>query len=99
MAKLTQLVIGLNVEEKTLLSWNKNFKIHPHNNEKGELVYSKEQVDFITHIHFLIKKRGFTIIGAKLELKKKGDSNEKRDSSIQKLTQIKGFLVELKDNI
>ncbi len=99
MAKLNQLVIGLNVEEKTLLSWNKNFKIHPQEDEKGELVYSKEQVDFITHIHFLIKKRGFTIIGAKMELKKKDVINEKRDTTIQKLTQIKGFLEELKDNI
>ncbi len=98
MAKLKQLVIGLNVEEKTLLSWNKNFKIKASTDDLGDLIYSEDQVEFIQLIHHLIKIRGFTIIGAKKELKK-GDYHYNRQETISRLVKIRTFLEELKERI
>lgn len=98
MAKLQQLVIGLGVEEKTLLSWTKNFKIHPVSNADGQLIYTEEQVQFIQLIHHLIKERGFTIIGAKKELKK-GDFHYRKQQTISRLVKIRTFLEELKESI
>lgn len=98
MAKLKQLVIGLDVEEKTLLSWNKNFKIKASIDNLGDLIYSEDQVEFIQLIHHLIKIRGFTIIGAKKELKK-GDYHYKKQQTIRRLVKIRTFLEELKERI
>ena len=98
MAKLKQIEIGLNVAEKTLLSWNKNFKIKASLDAEGALVYSDDQIAFIQLIHHLIKERGFTIIGAKKELKK-GDFHYKRQQTISQLVKIRTFLEELKESI
>lgn len=95
---LHQLAIGLSIPEKTLHSWNKNFKIVPTENEAGHLTYSQDQIDFILHLYHLIKERGFTIPGAKQELEK-GPVDKNRDETIQKLLQIRAFLSELKEEL
>ena len=64
-------------------------------NEKGESVYTMDQVYQIIRIDHLIHDRKFTIAGAKLELHK--DSfDTKRSETIKRLMGIKQLLVELK---
>ena len=98
MSTLHQLAIGLNVSEKTLHSWNKNFKIILLQNEHGELCYTAEQKELLLRIHHLIKERGFTIKGAKMELKKE-PLDDKPISIIQRLTEIRDFLTEIKEKL
>lgn len=98
MSTLHQLAIGLSVSEKTLQAWNKSFKLTPTQNVEGDLVYTAPQKALILQIHHLIKDRGFTIIGAKKELKKE-PLQEKKKETIQKLQNIRVFLEELKDSI
>jgi hypothetical protein len=100
MSTLHQLAIGLNIPEKTLYSWNKNFKIVLLQNENGELGYTEDQKAFVLRIHHLIKERGFTIAGAKLELEKKPlEIDSIRDETIAKLNKVRQFLIELKDDL
>lgn len=98
MSTLHQLAIGLSVSEKTLLAWNKSFKLIPTPNTAGQLVYTAPQKALLIQIHHLIKERGFTVAGAKKELKKE-PLQEKKSETIQKLQSIRGFLEELKDSI
>lgn len=98
MSTLHQLAIGLGITEKTLLSWNKNFKIMPLQDENGNKIYSEAQKQLVLRVHHLIKERGFTIAGAKKELKKP-DFHEQRERTIEELTSIKGFLKELKASL
>lgn len=98
MSTLHQLTIGLGISEKTLLSWNKNFKIMPLQDEKGNKLYSEVQKNLILRIHHLIKERGFTITGAKKELAKP-DFHQQRERTIEELTAIKGFLTDLKTKL
>lgn len=98
MSTLHQLAIGLSVSEKTLQAWNKSFKLNPMPNVEGQLVYSTQQKELLLQIHYLIKERGFTIAGAKKELKK-APLQEQKKETIQKLQSIRGFLEELKDSI
>lgn len=98
MSTLHQLAIGLSINEKTLHAWNKSFKITPSPNEGGQLIYSAEQKVLILRIHHLIKERGFTITGAKKELKKAPIAQKKKET-ITKLKNIRHFLVELKQSI
>jgi DNA-binding transcriptional MerR regulator len=98
MSTLHQLAIGLSVSEKTLQAWNKSFKLIPTPNTEGHLVYTAPQKELLIQIHHLIKERGFTVAGAKKELKKE-PLHEKKEETIQKLQSIRGFLAELKDSI
>lgn len=98
MSTLHQLAIGLSVSEKTLHAWNKSFKLTPTQNVDGHLVYSAPQKALVLQIYHLIKDRGFTISGAKKELKKE-PLQEKKTETIQKLKNIRGFLEELKGSI
>lgn len=98
MSTLHQLAIGLSVSEKTLQAWNKSFKLNPSQNAEGQLVYNEPQKTLLLQIHHLIKERGFTIAGAKKELKKE-PLHQKKKETIQKLQDIRVFLEELKDSI
>ncbi len=91
MSSLHQLAVGLNITEKTLYSWNKNFGIKPIVNEEGDLAYTPEQKEMILQIYRLIKEQGLTIVAAKATLKK-GALLEKRTETIEKLLEIKAFL-------
>lgn len=98
MSTLHQLAIGLSVSEKTLQTWNKSFKISPTQNAEGQLVYDASQKALLLQIHHLIKERGFTVAGAKKELKKE-PLQQKKKETIQKLQNIRVFLEELRDSI
>jgi DNA-binding transcriptional MerR regulator len=98
MSTLHQLAIGLGISEKTLLSWNKNFKILPLVDENGQKIYSDTQKALILRVHHLIKERGFTLAGAKKELAKP-DQRARRAQTIAELTEIKQFLQALKANL
>lgn len=98
MSTLHQLAIGLSVSEKTLQSWSKSFKLNPSPNAEGHLIYSAPQKDLVLQIHHLIKERGFTIAGAKKELKKE-PLQQKKKETIQKLQHIRVYLEELRDSI
>jgi len=95
---LHQLAIGLNVSEKTLQTWNKSFKITPSPNAEEQLIYTPQQKDLLLQIHHLIKERGFTITGAKKELKKVPFQQKKKET-IEKLKDIRVFLEELKESL
>lgn len=97
-SSLHQLAIGLRITEKTLLAWNKKFNIKPSIDEQGQLIYSPEQKDLILRLHYLIKERGFTLAGAQKELKKP-DIRVQRETTIQRLLEIRGFLQNLKESL
>ncbi|MCH2022261.1 MAG: MerR family transcriptional regulator [Saprospiraceae bacterium] len=95
MVTLSQLIARINIDKEQLLAWNKTFNINTEKNEKGESVYTMDQVYQIIRIDHLIHDRKFTIAGAKLELHK--DSfDTKRSETIKRLMGIKQLLVELK---
>lgn len=79
--------------------WEKTFsQIAPVKTNKGIRKYNKKDIEFIKHIHFLVKQKGYTLEGAKQLLK-----DEKKTSSeqemIQQLTEIKEFLVTIKNKL
>lgn len=92
-----QLAVGLNVSERTLTSWNKSFKINLIPNAEGVLCYNEKQKKIILEIHHLIQVRGFTIAGAKAELKKPNLEHKKAET-IEKLTEIRDFLEAFRDS-
>jgi DNA-binding transcriptional MerR regulator len=79
--------------------WETEFDIlQPRKNRKGDRFFRPVDVKNLLMIYDLLRRRKFTIEGAKDYLKKNKRAEEKF-AAIQSLQKIKGFLLELKANL
>ena len=105
--KLTKLYYGIgevakmfNVNTSLIRFWEKEFDIiQPKKNKKGNRLFTKEDVKNYHLIHFLVKDRGYTLKGAKDKIK--GNKNEvvNQQVIVQKMSKIKSFLLQLKEEL
>ena len=84
-----------NVSRSLLRYWEHEFSyLTPRKNRKGDRLFTKENIQQIQIIYNLVKERGFTLEGAKQELKKeKGTLVEQADV----VSRLKHVLQRLKD--
>ncbi|HWR32729.1 MAG TPA: MerR family transcriptional regulator [Chitinophagaceae bacterium] len=79
--------------------WETEFDIlQPRKNRKGDRFFRPVDIKNLVMIYDLLRRRKFTIEGAKDYLKKNKRSEEKF-AMMQSLEKIKGFLLELKANL
>ena len=79
--------------------WETEFDIlQPRKNRKGDRFFRPVEVKNLVLIYDLLRRRKFTIEGAKDYLKKNKKAEEKF-AMMQSLEKIKGFLLELKANL
>lgn len=79
--------------------WEKEFDIiEPRKNRKGDRFFKPSDIKNLQLIHDLIRRRKFTIEGAKEYLKKTTQVNE-RQEIIQSLQRLKSFLLEMKSSL
>lgn len=86
----------------TLRFWEKEFEVlKPTKNKKGNRLFTQKDIDHIALIVDLVKQKGFTIQGAKDQLKNR---NGVRSSSpvnaevVEKLKTIRAKLIDLGTN-
>jgi len=80
--------------------WEKEFDvIKPHKNKKGNRLFTQLDVDNFHLIFHLVKDKGYTLQGANEKLKKDLDEVTRDIEMIKSLNKIKGFLVEIKEQI
>src|SRR5687768_10573912 len=85
----------------TLRFWEKEFDVlKPTKNKKGNRLFTKKDIEHIAQIVELVKQKGFTIQGAKeqLKLKHHHKSENTTQDVIERLKSIKAKLIELRDN-
>ena len=88
-----------NVNVSLIRNWEKEFDIlQPRKNRKGDRFFKPTDVKNLVLIHDLVRRRKFTIEGAKDYLKQNKKVTEKHEM-IQSLQKIRGFLLELKANL
>jgi DNA-binding transcriptional MerR regulator len=79
--------------------WENEFDIlEPRKNRKGDRFFKPEDVKNLQMIHDLLRRRKFTIEGAKDFLKKNKQGKEKFEM-VQSLQKLRSFLLELKANL
>ena len=79
--------------------WETEFDIlKPRKNRKGDRFFRPADIKNLVMIYDLLRRRKFTIEGAKEYLKRNKNSEEKF-AMIQSLVKIKSFLLELKANL
>ena len=93
-------VAGMFRENQSLIRyWETEFDIlQPRKNRKGDRFFRPIDIKNLVLIYDLLRRRKFTIEGAKDYLKNNKKAEEKF-SMIQSLEKIKGFLLELKANL
>lgn len=79
--------------------WEKKFpSIKPQKDRKGARMYTANDIRVIKQIHSLVKEKGYTLEGAKLELQKlKRRGGE--DRLIEDLLKVKNFFVAMLDKV
>ena len=83
----------------TIRFWEKEFEmLSPTKNKKGNRLFTKKDIDYLSQIVDLVKQKGFTIQGAKEQLKNKPatkKSSSVNEEVIAKLKDIKSKLIDL----
>ena len=96
---ISEVANMLGVSQSLLRFWETEFDcIKPYKNKKGTRSYTKQDIEILRRIYYFTKECGFTLDGAKEQLKKRNYVNEKTQI-IDTLTEIRRFLVELKDEL
>ena len=76
--------------------WEKEFDcIKPVKNKKGNRQFTQSDIDNIRKIYHLTKECGFTLAGAKEQLKTAEIEDEKL-KALDTLAEIKAFLIDLR---
>lgn len=88
------------VNVSLLRFWEKEFDIlKPKKNKKGNRMFTVKDLDNLKIIYHLVKERGFTLDGAKKKLKdNKGDTINNIEI-VNRLKDIRQFLVELREEL
>lgn len=80
--------------------WEKEFDIlKPKKNNKGNRLFTKQDLDNLHIIYHLVKERGFKLDGAKKKLKQNKDEVVNSVEMVKSLKAIKSFLVEMKESL
>ena len=88
--------------------WEKEFtQLKPKKNKKGNRLFTVKDIDKLNSIYILVKEQGFTLDGAKSQLRKgveiiseepEAVSSIEPEAVIQKLESIKSKLLNLKSS-
>lgn len=81
----------------TIRFWEKEFEmLSPTKNKKGNRLFTKKDIEHLAQIVELVKQKGYTIQGAKEQLKNRPASKKSSNEEvISKLKEIKAKLIEL----
>lgn len=97
---ITEVAKMFDVNASLLRFWEKEFpQMKLRKNGKGDRLFTKEDIEFVGTLFYLIKERKFTLEGTRTYLKKeKKTANNERDL-VNNLLELKTFLQELKKNL
>lgn len=88
------------VSRSLLRYWENEFSfLTPRKNRKGDRLFTKENIQQIQIIYNLVKERGFTLEGAKQELKKEKGTLTEQVDLIARLQAIHAHLKDLDDKL
>jgi len=88
------------VNNSLIRFWEKEFDIlKPKKNAKGNRLFTRKDVDNLKVIYHLVKERGFTLEGAKKKLRENKGDTIQNEEIVERLKDIRSFLVDLRDNL
>ena len=80
--------------------WESEFSyLKPQKNNKGDRRFTKQNIDQLNTIYHLVKEKGYTLDGAKREIKEKRKALKRQRELIQRLNRLKQNLSKLKSKL
>ncbi|MDP3916497.1 MAG: MerR family transcriptional regulator [Bacteroidota bacterium] len=80
--------------------WENEFDIlKPHKNNKGNRMFTVEDIENLKLINHLLKERGMTIKGAQKKLKENKEDTLQNFEVVSRLQEIRQMLVEIKEEL
>ena len=97
---ISEVAEMFNVNQSTLRFWEKEFdNVNPKKNRKGNRLFSLKDIEALKIIYHLVKDRGFTLEGARKQIKNNKQQIENEAQIVEKLNNIKTFLLDLKSQL
>lgn len=88
------------VETSAVRYWDNQFEIlKPQKNKKGNRLFTKDDIELIKLIKYLVRERGLTIKGAQQKLKENREGTIRNFEIVKRLQEVKQELVEIRDKI
>lgn len=99
--RIGELAEMFKVNASLIRFYEKEFDIiKPHRNKKGNRMFTQNDVDHFHSIFHLIKEKGYTLEGAKLQLRgKRAVIDSSQDEVLRSLLRMKRFLLELREQL
>ncbi len=95
-----EVAMLFDVNASLIRFWEKEFDIlKPQKNKKGNRLFTQKDIENLKLIYHLVKERGYTLQGAKDKLKENRENVVGKVELIGTLTRIRGFLLELKEQV
>lgn len=89
----------LGVTTSNVRFWTKEFEMKVRTTRKGDRLYNPEQVAELKAIYHLVKERGFTINGAKANLKANKKATVETVDLKQSLLQLRNKLLQIRNQL
>ncbi|MEM1321199.1 MAG: MerR family transcriptional regulator [Bacteroidota bacterium] len=88
------------VSKSLIRFWESEFDLlRPHKNSKGDRRFTKQNIEQFQTIYHLVKERGFTLEGAKKEIRENKERYARKQKTLASLKKIKGFLEKMRDKL
>ena len=97
---ISEVAEMFDVSKSLIRYWEQEFEIFkPHKTRGGERKFTLENITQFLQIYQLVKERGFTLNGAKIEMQRMKSADAKRKEILVRLKKTRQFLADLKDEI
>ncbi|MEN8857641.1 MAG: MerR family transcriptional regulator [Flavobacteriaceae bacterium] len=98
--KIGEVATAFNVNTSLIRFWEKEFDIiTPKKNKKGNRLFTQEDIHNFKLIFNLVKERGYTLEGAKTQLKKNPEGTFNKLEIISRLESVKTELLKIKNSL
>lgn len=88
------------ISKSQIRFWESEFDfLRPHKNSKGDRRFTPDNIKQLQVIHHLLKEKGFTLDGAKRELKEMKARQKQQEAVVGRLKEIRDFLEGLKEEL
>lgn len=97
---ISEVASMFGVSASLIRFWETEFEVlKPHKNARGDRRFTPENIEQIRKVYHLVKERGFTLQGAKQELRHLHDSSKKRTEVLESLRTLRKNLEALKEQL
>jgi len=98
--KIGEVAKAFGVNTSHIRFWEKEFDIlKPKKNNKGNRLFTQEDLKNLKLIYHLVKEQGYTLEGAKSKMKESPKKIENNHEIITRLETIKAELIKIKNQL